>query len=194
MLRQMHCGVEPTHGTVENKSRLGSRPSAITIFNLPIAVPLGHRCRAWLSEPLNCFTKPLSISSCTNLLSSAGLFSAASQLPLQCSSDAGLKSCEKSKDSCAGGHCPLPGSGPKAPVGTPSSKMMGSCASLSCIVCARLCSTLSRKGWPSDMCRNLPKSVLGAKVLCTIDANAMPCSSERGGSSLLSLRWLEMFN
>ena len=105
-----------------SSTSLGSRPSAITMFNLPMAVPLGQRCRAWLSEPMNLFTKPLSTSSCTSLLSSAGLFSAASQLPLQCSSDAGLKSwlksCEKSKESCAGGHCPLPGRGPKAPVGT----------------------------------------------------------------------------
>ena len=166
----------------------GSLPSAITMFSLPMAVPCGQRCLAWLSEPSNFLTNPLLTSSCTSWLSKAGLFSAASQFPLQCSSDAGLKSSEKSKDSCAVGHCPLLGKAPKAPVGTPSSRMTGSCASLSWMACARHCSAVSLKGCLSDIRRKISLFVLGASVLCIMAASAEPCSSESGGSSLPSLR------
>ena len=120
-----------------SRTSLGSRPSAITIFNLPIAVPLGHRCRAWLSKPLNCFTKPLSISSCTNLLSRW-------QWVILCGqpvASAVLKRCgAKVTREIQGFLCWRPLSAawqwPESACGTPSSKMMGSCASLSCIVCA----------------------------------------------------------
>ena len=124
---------------VLSSTSLGSRPSAVTMLSLPIAVRRGQRASAAFLPPGNEVTCPAVISFCSSSFNNLGSRSARVQLPVQCLSwTLSKESSARSRGRCC--HWWLDGKSSNMPAWTPSSSA-GSAMSGSC-----MCSQASWRG------------------------------------------------